>query len=138
MPEPRFNLFVYGTLLPGGGYHARIERYLRGFSPGTIAGVLIDLGLYPALVPGEGRVRGGVLELDAAALPIIDEIEGYDPDGGISLYIRKQVQVEPDDAGVGGPLAAWTYEYGNPARIAHRPRLVVGHVNGQPLHAWKP
>jgi gamma-glutamylcyclotransferase (GGCT)/AIG2-like uncharacterized protein YtfP len=58
------SLFVYGTLMPGHGNHRRIERFVLRARPGRITGILVDLGAFPALVPGDGLVEGVLLEID--------------------------------------------------------------------------
>jgi gamma-glutamylcyclotransferase (GGCT)/AIG2-like uncharacterized protein YtfP len=84
-------LFVYGTLMPGHGNHRRIERFVLRARPGRITGILVDLGAFPALVPGDGLVEGVLLEIDPSALSITDQIEGYAPNRSDCLYVRKQV-----------------------------------------------
>lgn len=133
MADQTVRLFVYGTLMPGFDNHRRIADYVRSARPGIIQGILIDLGAFPALIHGEGRVEGVLLELDAAALRITDFIEGFHPDEGRSLYIREMIQIDLDD---GTTEEAWTYLFANPAQIADRPRLIVGEVDGVPIYRW--
>ena len=90
-------LFVYGTLMPGHGNHHRIEQYVRRGCPGKITGILIDLGAFPALIPGDGIVEGILLDVDQASLEITDHIEGYAPDRNDCLYIRKKTIVKLSD-----------------------------------------
>lgn len=61
--------------MPGEYNHPRIERYVRSAPPATTEGILVDLGSFPALIPGEGLVRGVVLEIDPEGLTITDRIE---------------------------------------------------------------
>ena len=133
MPDAVVKLFVYGSLKPGFSNHAQIQRFVHDARAGRIRGILVDLGSFPALIPGDGLVEGVVLEIDQAALAITDRIEGYVPDRDRCLYIRKQVVVELDD---GGQVAAWTYEFAEPQRISGHPRLVAREIGGIPLHAW--
>ena len=128
-----FRLFVYGTLLPGEANHRLIERHVRSARPATMEGVLVDLGAFPALIPGDGIVKGIVLELTSAAMEITDRLEGYHPDRDPSLYLRKEVSVQLDD---GQEVQAWTYEYANPSTIADRPRLVLDATPGKPIFVW--
>ncbi len=128
-----FRLFVYGTLLPGEGNHRLIERHVRSARPATITGVLVDLGAFPALIPGDGIVRGVVLELASEAMAITDRLEGYHSGDDHSLYVRKEVSVQLDD---GQEVQAWTYEYADPSTIAERPRLVLDATLGKPIFAW--
>ncbi len=133
MTDQVSQLFVYGTLMPGFANYGRIADHVRSARPGTIRGVLVDLGAFPALIHGEGRVEGVLLELDAVALRITDFIEGFHPDEGRSLYLREMIQVDLDE---GETIDAWTYYFANPERIADRPRLIVGVVDGVPIYRW--
>jgi len=134
MSEITTNLFVYGTLMPGELNFRQIEKFVIDHKPGTIEGVLVDLGAYPALIAGEGLVKGVVLEVDADALEITDRIEGYYPTRDHCLYLRQKtaVQLETKEE-----VTAWTYLFAQPDEIAHSPRLVVGESNGKPIFAWK-
>jgi gamma-glutamylcyclotransferase (GGCT)/AIG2-like uncharacterized protein YtfP len=122
-------LFVYGTLMPNAGNHYLIEPQVRSAQPGTIKGVLIDLGSFPALVPGDGIVEGILLEIDSPALAITDHLESVP-----HFYYRRRVTVHLQD---GEEIEAWTYEHADPARLVGRPPLIVGYRNGQPVHAWR-
>jgi gamma-glutamylcyclotransferase (GGCT)/AIG2-like uncharacterized protein YtfP len=133
MTKVTTHLFVYGTLMPGESNHRQIQEWVHAVRPGTIEGILVNLGAFPALIPGEGIVRGVVLDVDEAALEITDRIEGYSPDRCHCLYIRKEVIVQLEN---GGELRAWTYEFADPAIIADKPPLVVDQVNGKTTFAW--
>jgi gamma-glutamylcyclotransferase (GGCT)/AIG2-like uncharacterized protein YtfP len=109
--------FVYGTLKPGGSNYA---RYLAGRTaqevPACLAGAaLFSPGPFPfltqepdLLLPGD-RVEGtlvGVLPAQyAAALSLLDKLEGYRPGASDNLYERCVTQVESAD----GPRRAWVY-----------------------------
>lgn len=127
------NLFVYGTLMPGEANYRLIEDLVIEHEPGTIDGILVDLGAYPALIPGEGVVKGIVLQLDREALKTTDRIERYSPDRRGCLYLREEVVVQLED---GQEVVAWGYVFANLSSIADCPRLIVGELNGVPLHAW--
>lgn len=127
-------LFVYGTLMPDGYNFNRIEEFVLGSRPGRIHGSLVDLGSFPALLSGDGVVEGVLLDVRPAALEITDRIEVFRQDKGSSLYIREFVTVVFAD---GTSTVAWTYLFADPNRIADRPRLVVAHENGTPVHAWR-
>lgn len=126
-------LFVYGTLKPGYGNHARIADHVRSARPGTIQGILVDLGAFPALLHGKGIVRGVLLVVDAEALAIADFIEGYHPDQERSLYVRKKVEVDLDD---GDKVDAWTYFYARSEQVQDLPRLHVGDDDGLSVYSW--
>ena len=135
MNEKAQRLFVYGTLMPGESNYDQIEDLVIDHKPGTIIdGVLVDLGAFPALVPGAGIVvRGVLLEIKPAALEVTDRIEGYSPDRDRCLYLRKEVTVVVED---GEDATAWTYVFANPASIADHPRLVVDVIDDIPVSAW--
>ncbi len=133
MAEIVTDLFVYGTLMPGESNYWQIEDFVVDHKPGTIDGVLVDLGAYPALVPGEGFVTGILLRMNQEALEITDRIEGYSPDRDHCLYVRKEVTVHIEG---GEEVTAWTYFFANPDSIADHPRLVVDVIDGKPITEW--
>ena len=133
MSEIGTNFFVYGTLMPGESNYRQIEDFVIDHRPGTVDGVLVDLGAFPALLPGEGIVKGIVLDIVPAALEITDRIEGYRQDQRRCFYLREKVLAHAQDD---QELTAWTYFFADPANIADRPRLAIGELNGVPLHAW--
>jgi gamma-glutamylcyclotransferase (GGCT)/AIG2-like uncharacterized protein YtfP len=102
-------IFVYGTLLSGKSRH----EHLMEFDPeGKVAAGatadLLDLGAYPGLIPGAGRVQGELYAFEdvEAVLGSLDQIEGYRA-GESSLYRRVVLQVE---SGASAQWA-WTYAY---------------------------
>jgi len=103
-------IFVYGTLLPGLCRHYAMQGS-RSLGRGTITGLLYDLGPYPAVVHGAGKVWGEVFEVDATVLATLDAIEAFYPDAPAdkSEYIREEVVVQMDDAEV--TLSAWFYRF---------------------------
>lgn len=131
--ESTTRLFVYGTLMPGFGNHANIEHLVRSSRAATAEGVLIDLGAFPALIPGDGLVKGVLLELAEEVLTITDCIEGYDADGGRNLYLRKKTLVKLAD---GEEVAAWVYEFANPEQIADHPHASVDSSGDLPVYEW--
>jgi gamma-glutamylcyclotransferase (GGCT)/AIG2-like uncharacterized protein YtfP len=81
-------------------------------------GLLFDHGPFPALVAGEGRVRGELVMLDPAALelalPIVDRLEDFRPDDPAgSMYLRRVVEVE---TAAGGRAQAYAYFYNRDPR----------------------
>ena len=96
-------------------------------------GVLVDLGAFPALIPDDGYVKGVMLQLDREALEITDQIEGYSPDRRGCLYLREEVVVQLENE---QEVVAWGYVFTNLPGITDCPRLIVGELNGVPLHAW--
>ena len=111
------HVFLYGTLLPElapRGIEPLLTR-LRSVGPGSVRGVLYDLGSYPGVVLDEnsgGLVRGSVFELlrdDPSLLTRIDDYEGFDPsDCERSLFVRKRSAVQLTDRTV---LPCWVYTY---------------------------
>ncbi len=95
-------VFFYGTLMTGFNRRLRIgiDSKLRYVGRGSIKAILFDLGIYPAAVPGEGRVWGELFETDEPDLVLagLDSIEGYRPaDPEHSLYTRVQSPVTLED-----------------------------------------
>ena len=135
--EPNLNrpvrLFVYGTLMPGYANYHHIECYVLKRRPGRIRGVLVDLGAFPALIPGSGVVEGVVLTIDPAALALTDHIEGCYPERKYCLYKRKRAEVFLDDE---TQTIAWTYEYANPHLVEEYPRLLRGEIDDISIYAW--
>jgi gamma-glutamylcyclotransferase (GGCT)/AIG2-like uncharacterized protein YtfP len=105
------HLAVYGTLRPGLALPEQppeLALMLSDRGPCVLAGVLHDLGAYPGLRTGAGRVIGQLYQLDdpASVFEILDVYEGFDPQAPEhSLYVRQQVPLlEPS-------LVAWVYLY---------------------------
>ena len=100
----------YGTLmstvppLPGAPDRAALVEVL---GPCVLRGTLLDLGDYPALAPGKGRVVGELCRVvSAEALAALDAWEDYavDDEPG-SEYVRRRVRLlDPDEE-------CWTYEF---------------------------
>jgi gamma-glutamylcyclotransferase (GGCT)/AIG2-like uncharacterized protein YtfP len=71
-------LFAYGTLMRGYALHAVLARGATLLATGSVRGRLLDLGSYPGLIDGAGRVQGEVYRLDdPELLPLLDREEGY-------------------------------------------------------------
>lgn len=91
-------LFVYGTLKRGQLNGPLLAPYRRSVEPAWTRGHLYDLGLFPALVRGEGTVQGEIVRLAAAdlarVLPILDQLEDYRPNDAVnSIYLRRVIDV---------------------------------------------
>ncbi|AGA33506.1 protein of unknown function UPF0131 [Thioalkalivibrio nitratireducens DSM 14787] len=134
-------LFAYGTLLRGLA-RAQVLRDARFLGLAWIPGQLFDLGAWPGLRHGSGRVTGEVYDVDEPTLARIDRIEDYDPqDAQRSLYLREQVPVQPLSGASGHP--AFTYVFNrepDPAgRIRHgdyRRHLLEQRNGPQPVVAY--
>ena len=122
-----------GTLQPGHGNFTTIEHLVRSSQPASADGILVDLGAYPALIPGHGRVKGVLLELEEGALSVTDRIEGYDGNRGRNLYVRKKAIIRLD---AGGEVTAWVYEYAHPEQIADRPKVSGESSGDPPVYEW--
>ncbi len=102
-------LFAYGTLMRGYPLHDVLARGARFVGPGTARGRLLDLGRYPGVVDGRGRVTGEVYRLrDPQVLPAVDRAEGVQ-------FVRGHTLVTLAD---GGRARAWIYRYRGPRERA--------------------
>jgi len=93
----------------------------------------VDLGSFPALIPGNGMAAGVLLEIDSTALTVADRIEGYFPERHDCFYVRKEIVVTLND---GEKVKAWTYEYAQPERLHDSPRVPPTIVDGVAVYAW--
>ncbi len=107
------HIFFYGTLMRGFPLRERagIETWIRFAGRGAVRGALFDLGPYPALVPGDGMVRGEVyccVDRDRL-LPRVDALEHYDPDRPRTGESRREAM--PAMLDDGRRLRVWAYVY---------------------------
>ncbi|CAG2139813.1 gamma-glutamylcyclotransferase family protein [Ralstonia mannitolilytica] len=90
------HVFVYGTLRAGEANDLRVAAAARGIpepellGSASLHGRLYDFGAYPGLVldPTGTAVRGDIYRIDAALVPVLDEIEEVYP-GGDALFVRE-------------------------------------------------
>lgn len=102
-------LFTYGTLMRGYALHPVLSRGATAAGRGTARGRLLNLGRYPGLIEGAGRVHGEVYRLDdPELLPVLDREEGYN-------FERRRAIVTL--AG-GRRVRAWLYRYRGPRERA--------------------
>ena len=104
-------IFVYGTLKRGEINHRLLASAIQSIERGWVNGVLHDVGEFPAMVEGAGRVHGELIWLASddlsRILPILDRLEGYDPgDEPGSLYHRRIVEVTAESG-----TREWAYAY---------------------------
>jgi gamma-glutamylcyclotransferase (GGCT)/AIG2-like uncharacterized protein YtfP len=98
-------LFAYGTLMRGYGLHHVLARSADFVGMATARGRLLDLGQYPGVVDGRGRVTGEVYRLrDPQVLPALDRAEGVQFLRGHTLVTLAH----------GGRARAWIYRYRGP------------------------
>jgi len=110
--------FVYGTLRQGFRNFIWVAKYVTRVAPATLQGAEMYLvgpkGDFPAIVPGEGVVKGELLFIHPHkykdAVKILDyvESEGF-------LYKRELVEVETGD----GKKEAWAYFWINEGFLLH-------------------
>ena len=111
VPSDSDYVFVYGGFMRGFDLH----HYLAGaslVSAASARGALYSTGTYPAMIEGNGTVRGELYRFDdiAVALEVLDEVEEYDPLETLSsLYLRVLRNVRLDKDGTEVP--AWLYFY---------------------------
>lgn len=112
-------VFVYGTLRAGSSRHGISslvdvlyeEAHLDGFK-------MLNLGGFPGITPGDGRIRGEVHEF--TGFVELDRIEGCYKNDKNSLYLREEVEIELPD---GDTITAWTYIF-NRAEELEDPRII--------------
>lgn len=112
-------LFVYGTLKRGEINHVLLAPYVRSVETATIRGALYDVGEFPALVEGTGRVLGQIVRVDEAGLahllPVLDSLEGYRPgDEAHSMYLRRVADVTTASGAI-EPAVVYFYNPDHPA-----------------------
>jgi gamma-glutamylcyclotransferase (GGCT)/AIG2-like uncharacterized protein YtfP len=102
-------LFAYGTLMRGFSRHRFLVAGAAYVGAATARGTLVDLGRYPGLVEGRGRVRGEVYRLHTPELlPTLDREEGYN-------FVRSRATVT---LASGRRARAWLYRYRGPRERA--------------------
>ena len=93
----------------GYSLHAVISRRSAFVGVGSVSGRLLDLGRYPGLVAGRGRVRGEIYRLrEAELLATVDREEGYN-------FVRRRTVATLAD---GRRVRAWVYRYRGPRERA--------------------
>ena len=107
-------VFVYGTLKRGFSANSMLQgaRYL---GEGVIEGYdMYDLGSFPAIIEGEGKVRGEVYEVDKGTLNLLDFYEGVP-----NLYVRKKVKVKMENGKIED---AYAYIFRNKRYLKRYPK----------------
>lgn len=116
-------LFVYGSFMKGMVHHGKVASVVTDIKPASCQGVLYRLPVgYPAMMEGEGTVRGELLTLENfdKIVKVVDEFEGYSPlNPEKSLYHRVEKKVLVD----GAMVDAWAY-FLNPAKLPRDAKLI--------------
>ena len=111
--EPK-RLFVYGSLMEGFfNYKKVLEGKVITRVPAIARGILYHQCKkgYPAMIPGEGRVRGEFLELDnyESLITLCDNLEMYLGPGHPGNEYERRAEVVELETGETRP--AWVYWY---------------------------
>jgi gamma-glutamylcyclotransferase (GGCT)/AIG2-like uncharacterized protein YtfP len=129
---------LYGSLRrhAGIGDEPDLSERLKPAGTAIIEGRLVDLGAYPGLIPGAGKVRAELFEvIDREVLQIMDRHEHYEPtDARGSLYLRRAVRLlEPT-------VDAWVYVYNRD--VGDAPEVAGGdwieHLASRGASGWSP
>jgi gamma-glutamylcyclotransferase (GGCT)/AIG2-like uncharacterized protein YtfP len=93
----------------GYGLHAVLARGATFLGQASVGGRLLDLGRYPGLIEGAGRVKGELYRLDdPELLPMLDRQEGYNFVRSIAIVTLAR----------GRRARAWVYRYRGPRERA--------------------
>ncbi len=106
------HLFVYGTLLAGEANAGLLEDLPR--EAAMARGMLHDCGAWPAMVLGEGQVRGEVLTWPRQRVAALDALEEALPHGAPGGAYRRTVLTVRTSR---GGLRAYAYVVDDPAGL---------------------
>ncbi|QNO16718.1 gamma-glutamylcyclotransferase [Alkalicella caledoniensis] len=88
------NVFVYGTLMKSNRNGMTYLKDAKCLGEATLEGYeLYDLGSFPGIVQGDGKVKGEVYTISVDKLPELDRYEGEG-----SLYKRNKVEVYSEES----------------------------------------
>jgi gamma-glutamylcyclotransferase (GGCT)/AIG2-like uncharacterized protein YtfP len=130
--HPIQHVFVYGTLRAGEANDIHLAARRHGVAEpvltgtGHVRGRLYDFGTYPGLVldPEATPVRGDVYQVDAALIPVLDEIEDVFP-GVEGLFRSGRIDITVDSEGGGQVIDCLIYPVGDNA-VAGLTRIEEG------------
>lgn len=95
------SIFVYGTLMKGFDNHEKfLSDYITEQKKGWMKGKLYHLPYgYPAVIEGEGIVRGEIYYLRNIedVLPKLDWLEDFNQAGTNEMYIRLKQKVQDEN-----------------------------------------
>jgi len=122
--------FVYGTLKHGesrGGLWEEILGDSYYVLPATIKGDMYDLGFYPAVIEGEGVIKGEAIcvpsDMSIQVRDLLDRVEGYrGPDSPYNLYNRIEVEIFTE----ADVFTGTTYFYACPDRLRYMEHIPSG------------
>jgi gamma-glutamylcyclotransferase (GGCT)/AIG2-like uncharacterized protein YtfP len=121
-------IFVYGTLKRGQCRERSWPRKPLTVEPAWTPGRLYDLGNYPAMFAGDGRVLGELWQFAAEDMPetlrVLDNIEGFrdQPD---DLYRRVVIECTTK---AGDILVAHAFRYAR--SLPNGARIVAANTSG--------
>ncbi|MFC4099526.1 gamma-glutamylcyclotransferase family protein [Paenibacillus xanthanilyticus] len=113
-------LFIYGSLLPGLSNHGLLAGRMLAMTPGRVAGRLVDVGPYPALVRDAAaaekgsKARGLWIDVELKFLPMLDELEDFAGLEEPNDYDRVWT-ADADDPAKCGWVYVWPDDRGKPA-----------------------
>jgi gamma-glutamylcyclotransferase (GGCT)/AIG2-like uncharacterized protein YtfP len=118
------HVFVYGTLQRGECRERMWPRTARRVETAYVDGTLYGLRDYPAMTPGNDKVRGEVWFFwpadMAETLKVLDQIEGFGQHGP-DLYVRRIVECTLNK---GATCKAYTYHYCRLSELSERQRIL--------------
>jgi gamma-glutamylcyclotransferase (GGCT)/AIG2-like uncharacterized protein YtfP len=133
------HIFTYGSLMStaevmaGEGERRQLAAAARLVGPGSVAGLLFDVGPYPAAVltsTGQERIHGEIWRLPPRRAWLLDILDRYEGCAHGSpepfAYVRRRVYVSD---GSGRPVAVWMYLWNRP--LGAMPRIAGGRWRGR-------
>jgi gamma-glutamylcyclotransferase (GGCT)/AIG2-like uncharacterized protein YtfP len=126
MNETPRAVFVYGTLKRGQCREQFWPRAPLAVETALVRGRLVDLGPYPALLPGDRWIRGELWRFAdedmSETLRVLDEVEGY-AGLGEDLYRRVVITCHTTE---GAEVAAYAYQFAQPQRAGQAIEVLPG------------
>lgn len=122
-------LFVYGTLKQAQAHGDLLQSLALRVDPATTRGQLLDLGLFPGLVRGEGVVHGELMTFPvmhlATVLAVVDHLEGFvEGDPAASLFLREQIVAETEQGDLVDAIA-YFYNQSHPDALPQEETVLL-------------